>query len=163
MLPVVLLDDSRMVSWVNKKVESLQAIVHMGHIILDRLIKGTDNRLRSLSADDFVAEVPADVVLEQSDHVKPDGLVNQLYCLIFLAGLETLKSTLEEESFTKSSGKVLNILVKIRHPNLEECLLLLENQLFQLVEHLFELNGFSCENQVLHHLEAFSDVLCGLD
>ena len=88
----------------------------------------------SLSGDNSICEVPAEILLDQRDHMKVDCIMEKVFGFSELEGVISFESLLKEVPLTECFSCVLDIVIHVCHPYLEELSFLLHNFSLQLFD-----------------------------
>ena len=88
--------------------------------------------------------------------MKIQNLVEQLLQTLVFAVVICNKSSLKEVSFSEGSGKVLNIIVNVGLPDIEEGHFFFKDELLKFVHHKFDFKGFSVVNKRSESLKVSS-------
>ena len=98
----------------------------------------------SLSRHQTVRKIPSHVLVEVSDHVQVDRFLKDVpgahVDALIVVGDERI---LEEESLAEGKGSVLNIIICLVHPDVEELFFFFQNELLQFSCNILKLYLFS--------------------
>ena len=95
---------------------------------------------RGLSGHNAIGQIPAHVIVEVSDHVKVDSLLqNLLGAAVDALLIHGKVCLLKEESLSECLGQALDLIIELEHPDVIEWLCILKHHGCKLFGQTFEL------------------------